>query len=64
MNRPLEISLAEWQEIFELPLVRELWGLTDETVQEFALCCYGVKFEFKSGGPSYEGDLYILQGIR
>jgi len=62
-NRPLEISLAEWKEIVQVPEVREGWGLTDdETPEVFAEMVYGVKFAFQSGGPGYVGDLYILQG--
>jgi len=61
MNKPLEISMAEWQEIMSLPYVQKLWGLTDETPEQFAESVYGVKFNFRSGWPSYVGDLYILQ---
>jgi hypothetical protein len=45
-----------------IPAVRDDWGLTDETLEEFASSVYGVKFDFVSGGPGYFGDLYILQG--
>jgi len=62
MNKPLEISLSEWQEIIQLREVRESWGLTDESPAEFASRSYGVKFNFVSGGPGYVGDLYIIQG--
>lgn len=61
-NKPLEISEAEWQEIIQLPVVREAWGLTDHTAAEFAAMTYGVKFDFASGGPGYLGDLFILHG--
>jgi len=59
MNKPLEISLAEWQEIVKVPEVREGWQLTAE---ELADSAYGVKYDFTSGGPGYCGDLYILYG--
>ena len=63
MNKPLEISLTEWQEIVETPVVREIWGLDDnETGESFASVIYGAKFRFQSGGPGYVGDLYILHG--
>jgi hypothetical protein len=62
MNKPLEISQPEWQEIIQLPVVRESWGLTNESPEEFASMVYGVKFDFVSGSPGYVGDLYILQG--
>ena len=62
MNRPLEISHLEWAEIMALPMVRENWGLTDETPDDFASSVYGVKFNFFSGSPGYVGDLYIIQG--
>lgn len=59
---PVVISLSEWQEIIKLPIVKENWGLTDETPEEFASQVYAVKFDFMSGSPGYCGDLYIIQG--
>jgi hypothetical protein len=61
-TKPLEISLPEWQEIMEVPEVRDSWGIENETPEEFASMVYGVKFNFISGSPGYIGDLYILQG--
>jgi hypothetical protein len=60
MNAPMRIGYSEWREIMEIPAVKESWGLTDETVQQFAAMVYGVKFHFQSGTPGYVGDLYIL----
>jgi hypothetical protein len=62
MNKPLEISSAEWQEIIALPYIAQIWGLTDETAEEFSSWVYGVKFDFHSGSPGYVGPIYILQG--
>ena len=63
MNKPQEISIAEWKEIIRVPAVREAWGLDDDNgAEEFASRVYGVKFHFVSGGPGYVGDLFILQG--
>jgi hypothetical protein len=62
MNKPLELSPAEWQEIVQIQEIRDLQGLSDESPEEFASHVYGVKFDFVSGGPGYFGDLYILQG--
>lgn len=62
MNKPRDISSAEWREIIALPVIRESWGLEDETPEEFADMVYGVKFDFVSGSPGYVGDLYILHG--
>jgi hypothetical protein len=62
MNKPQEISLAEWRELIQVPAVRESWGLNEETPEEFADMVYGVKFDFVSGGPGYVGNLYILHG--
>jgi len=63
MNKPQSISLTEWKEIIQLPVIRESWGLEeDETPEQFAEIVYGVKFDFVSGSPGYVGDLYILQG--
>jgi hypothetical protein len=61
-NRPIIISTEEWREIMSLPVVRDSWGLEDETPQDFRSMVYGVKFNFHSGCPGYVGDLYILQG--
>ena len=61
-NKPLEISEAEWQEIIQLRMVRERWGLNGETAAEFAATVYGVKFDFLSGSPGYVGDLFVLHG--
>ena len=63
MNKPQEISIAEWKEIMQLPEVHEAWGLEDETPEEFADMVYGVKFRYSSGMmPGYAGDLYIVSG--
>jgi hypothetical protein len=62
-NRPLEISVSEWQEIMQLPEVHDGWGLNnDETPEQVAEMIYGVKFHYITDGPGYAGDLYILQG--
>jgi hypothetical protein len=62
MNKPQEISKTEWEEIIQIPVIRESWGLEDETPEQFADMVYGAKFNFVSGSPGYVGDLYILQG--
>ncbi len=62
VNKPEDISLAEWREIMQVQEVKESWGLADETPEEFAANVYAVKFDFVSGSPGYVGDLYILQG--
>lgn len=63
MNKPQNISLVEWAEIIQLPVIRESWGFDEkETPEQFADMVYGVKFDFVSGGPGYVGDLYILHG--
>jgi hypothetical protein len=62
MNKPKEISMKEWEEIMQVPEVKESWGLEgDETPEQFADMVYGVKFHY-SGGPGYNGDLYMLHG--
>ena len=62
MNKPLEISIAEWEEIMQVPAIRESWGIrNDDTAAQFAEMVYGVKFRY-NGGPGYNGDLYILHG--
>jgi hypothetical protein len=62
-NTPITISPSEWKEIIEVPVVRECWGLQDETPEQFADIAYGVKFKFSAGMmPGYVGDLYILHG--
>ena len=62
MNKPHDISMREWEEIMQVPTIRESWGLEDETPAQFADMVYGVKFDFASGGPGYVGDLYVLHG--
>jgi len=62
-TEPHKLSAEEWKEIVELPIVREAWGLDDNTTpEEFAEMVYGVRFDFVSGGPGYIGDLYVLCG--
>lgn len=63
MNKPQEISLAEWKEIMRLPTIKKSWGLEgDETPEQFADMVYGVRFDFASWAPGYVGDLYVLHG--
>ena len=64
MNKPIEISIAEWKEIMEVPAIRESWGIQDgESPDQFADMVYGVKFRFSPNmAPGYMGDLYLLQG--
>jgi hypothetical protein len=63
MNTPKALSMDEWKEVMQIPVVMESWGLSgNETPEEFAEIAYGVKFDFVSGGPGYVGDLYILSG--
>jgi hypothetical protein len=62
VNKSEDISLAEWREIMQIQEVKESWGLSDETPEEFAANVYAVKFAFTSGSPGYVGDLYIIQG--
>ena len=62
-NKPIEISDTEWKEIMQVRDVREGWGIEDnEGIEDFKSMVYGVKFDFMSGGPGYQGDLFILQG--
>jgi hypothetical protein len=63
MNKPQELTMEEWKAIMEIPEIRESWGLTDDTPEQFAEMVYGVKFKFSPGmAPGYMGDVYILQG--
>ena len=54
--------MAEWEEIIQLPEIRESWGLENETAEQFANVAFGAKFDFVSGGPGYVGDLYVIHG--
>ena len=63
MNKPHELTAAEWKEIMLVPEIQESWGLEEnETPEQFANMAYGVTFDFVSGGPGYVGELYILHG--
>lgn len=63
MHKPQEISIAEWKEIMQVPVVKESWGIEDETPEQFADSVYGVKFSYTSSmAPGYAGDLYIIHG--
>jgi hypothetical protein len=63
INEPQDISISEWNEIMDVPFVKEFWGIeAHETPEQFAAMVYAVKFQFVSGSPGYDGDLYILQG--
>ena len=59
MNKLQDISLAEWKEIIQVPVIRESWGLDKETAEQFAEMVNGVKFDFVSDSPGDVGDLYI-----
>lgn len=62
INKPIEISTAEWKEIMGIPYVREGWGLEDDCTPEmFREMVYGVKFDYITDGPGYGGDLYLIQ---
>ena len=61
-NKPMELTASEWQEVMEFPAVKEAWGLTEESLEDFMGMVYAVKFQFHSGSPGYVGDLYIVQG--
>lgn len=63
MNAPKALSIEEWKEVMEVPVVRESWGLSGrENPEEIAAMVYAAKFDFVSGGPGYVGDLYVLCG--
>jgi hypothetical protein len=60
---PHPLTPAEWKEVMTVPLVRESWGIEDDTsLEEFASLVYAAKFNFVSAGPGYIGDLIVLQG--
>jgi hypothetical protein len=53
----------DWLDILAVQEVRAAWMLDDDvTIEEFASRVYAAKFHFVSGGPSYIGDLSIVQG--
>lgn len=60
---PHNLTQEEWRELGSIPVVRESWGLEDALAPtDLAMCAYGARFNFVSGGPGYVEDLYILQG--
>jgi len=64
MNDPQKLSPAEWEELMQMPVIKESWGIEEgETAEDFAAMVYGVRFDFVSGmAPGYVGELYILHG--
>jgi hypothetical protein len=62
-TKPHPLTAAEWKEIMTVPVIRESWGIDDETtLSEFSSQVYAARFDFISGSPGYVGDLFILQG--
>lgn len=62
-TQPCPLSRREWEEIFEIKDIRNMWGFTDDyTLEDISEVVYAVKFNYMSGGPGYVGDLYILIG--
>jgi hypothetical protein len=62
-TKPHPLTSAEWKEIMTIPVIRESWGIDDETtLSEFSSQVYAARFDFISGSPGYVGDLFILQG--
>ena len=62
-TKPHALARSEWEEIMQVPVVRESWGIDgDTTLEDFMSQVYAAKFEFVSGSPGYVGDLFILQG--
>ena len=61
--KPHELNPTELKEIMTIPIVRESWGIHENTSPaEFASMVYAAKFHFVSGGPGHVGDIFILQG--
>jgi hypothetical protein len=62
-SNPKPLSLAEWDEVAALPLVRECWGLeADQKGREFSQVAYGAKFAFVSGSPGFCGEVIVILG--
>jgi len=62
-TKPHTLSPGEWKEIMAVPVIRESWGIDDDTTHdEFSSRIYAAKFNFVSGSPGYVGDLFVLQG--
>ena len=61
--KPHTLTSTEWKEIMAVPVIRESWGIQDDTtLAEFSSLVYAAKFHFVSGSPGYVGDLFVLQG--
>lgn len=60
---PHALSPEEWAEIRALTEVEEGWGLEPEEPAEWlAQFIYGVRFDYQSDCPGYDGPLYLLVG--
>jgi hypothetical protein len=58
---PYPIRPEEWDELAQVDLVREAWGLApDARGDQLEVVACGARFDFRSGGPGYSGDLFIL----
>jgi hypothetical protein len=61
MNKPMEISIAEWNDIMTVPDIREEYCITfGDRAEEFAAKMYGAKYAFESKRRGYSGELYII----
>jgi hypothetical protein len=62
-TKPFPLTPAEWKEIMTVEVIRESWGIEDDTSPDkFASQVYAAKYNFVSGSPGYVGDLFVLQG--
>ena len=60
---PHALTPAEWNEIAQMPAIRESWGLQEnEGGEALSPLVYAAKFNFVSGSPGYVGELFVLQG--
>jgi hypothetical protein len=63
MNQPRPITPEEWDELAGSDVVQGFWPPDeDEGGADLADQIYGVRFDYLTDGPGYDGSLYLLLG--
>jgi hypothetical protein len=61
MKTPPTITAKEWQEIMQLPRVRDIWELDQNaTIEALSSQVFGAKFNYSERSAEEPSDLYII----